>query len=365
MAVLQDYKCPCCGGSIEFNSQVQKMKCPYCDTEFEMDALKEYDQDLNNDAQNTDDMNWDTAAGTSWQEGETDGINVYVCKSCGGEIIGDSTTAATECPYCNNPVVIMGQFSGDLRPDYVIPFKLSKDDAKQALSNHLKGKLLLPKEFKDENKINEIKGVYVPFWLFDADADARIRYKATRVRTWSDSNYIYTKTSHYSATRAGSVGYERVPVDGSSKMPDDLMESIEPYNFSDAVDFQTAYLAGYVADKYDVSSEQSIQRANDRIKRSTEETFAATVQGYTTVSTEHSAIKLHNGKAKYALYPVWILNSTYKDEKFTFAMNGQTGKFVGDLPMDIGAFWKWLGILTAAGTALALLAITLYMNFGG
>ncbi len=365
MAVLQEYKCPCCGGAIEFNSSIQKMKCPYCDSEFEMEALKEFDQVLTDEAKGTDNMEWETQAGTEWQEGESENLRVYVCNSCGGEIIGDETTAATECPYCNNPVVMMGQFKGDLKPDYVIPFKLSKEDAKEGLRKHIKGKALLPRIFKDENHIDEIKGIYVPFWLFDAEADARIRYKATKIRHWSDSDYDYTKTSFFSVVRAGSVAFDRVPVDGSSKMADDLMESIEPYNFSEAVDFQTAYLAGYFADKYDVTAQQSIDRANTRIRRSTEETFASTVTGYTTVTTEHSAINLNNGKAKYALYPVWILNTTYKDKKYTFAMNGQTGKFVGDLPMDKGLFWKYWGIIAGCVTAAATLFITLFMNFGG
>ncbi len=365
MAVLQEYKCPCCGGAIEFNSSIQKMKCPYCDTEFEMDSLKEFDQELQNEATEQDNMEWETQAGSQWQEGEDDSLRIYVCNSCGGEIVGDETTAATSCPYCNNPVVLMGQFKGDLRPDYVIPFKLSKEDAKEGLKKHMKGKALLPKVFRSENHIDEIKGVYVPFWLFDADADARIRYKCTKVRCWSDSNYDYTKTSFFSVIRGGSVAFDKVPVDGSTKMADDLMESIEPYNFADAVDFQTAYLAGYLADKYDVNAEESITRANERIKRSTEQTFASTVEGYTSVATEHSSVNLHNGKAKYALYPVWLLNTTYKGQKYTFAMNAQTGKFVGDLPMDKGLFWKYWAVIAGCASAAVTLLITLFMNLGG
>lgn len=358
MSDLLEYKCPCCGGAIEFNSSIQKMKCPYCDTEFEMDVLKEYDEQLKQDQ--PDDMTWETEPGCEWQEGETEGMRVYVCQSCGGEVVGDETTAATSCPYCDNPVVMKGQFAGDLKPDFVIPFKLDKDAAKQGMLNHLKGKRLLPKSFKDENHIDEIKGIYVPFWLFDADADARIRYRATKVRSWSDSNYNYTETKHYAIFRAGNIGFERVPVDGSSKMADDLMESVEPFVFTDAVDFQTAYLAGYLADKYDVSADESITRANERVKKSTEDSFARTVQGYTTVVPENSNIRLSNGQAKYALYPVWILNTTWKDQKFTFAMNGQTGKFVGNLPLDKGAFARWLLSLTGIIGVVAFIAMYLW-----
>ena len=338
MQNMQEYKCPCCGGAIAFDSTLQKMKCPFCNMEFDMETLADYDTGLQ---EAPDSMEWETSAGSQWQKGETEGLRSYVCKSCGGEIVGDENTAATACPFCGNPVVLMGQFSGALKPDLVIPFKLDKKAAKAGLQKHLSGKRLLPKIFKDQNHIDEIKGVYVPFWLFDADADAHVRYRATKVRVWSDSNYNYTETSHYLVRRGGSVGFERVPVDGSSKMPDDLMESIEPYDFSDAVDFRTAYLAGYLADKYDVDAEQSIERANARVKKSTEEAFASTVQGYETVIAENSNIKLRDGKTKYALYPVWLLNTTWNGSKYTFAMNGQTGKFVGDLPVDKAAAARW------------------------
>ena len=128
MAALQEYKCPCCSGKIEFDPSLQKMKCPYCDTEFDMDTLKQYDDALTQDS--ADDMSWGSGAGSEWQEGETEGMRVYQCKSCGGEVIGDETLGATSCPYCGNPIVMMGQFAGDLKPDLVIPFKLDKKAAK-------------------------------------------------------------------------------------------------------------------------------------------------------------------------------------------------------------------------------------------
>lgn len=362
MPTLQEYKCPCCGGAIEFNSTLQKMKCPYCDTEFEMDTLAQYDAELQNDT--NDEMEWETTAGCEWQEGEADGLRSYICQSCGGEIIADENTAATTCPFCDNPIVMMKQFSGTLKPDLVIPFKLDKKAAKEGLLKHVSGKRLLPKIFKDQNHIDEIKGVYVPFWLFDTDADAQVRYRATKIRHYSDRNYDYTETRHFSVHRGGHIGFANVPVDGSSKMADDLMESIEPFDTSDAVDFQTAYLAGYLADKYDVTAEESISRANTRVKTSTEEAFASTVKGYTSVMAENSNIQLHGGKAKYALYPVWLLNTTWNGKHYTFAMNGQTGKFVGDLPVDTGAAVKWmLGL--SAGMSVLTYGIVLLLHFIG
>ena len=260
MAGMLEYKCPCCDGAIKFDSTTQKLKCPYCDTEFEVDALKGYDEDLK-DAKPSR-MNWTTPGG-GWAEGETAGLHTYACKSCGGEIVGDDTMAASACPFCGNPIVLTGQFAGDLRPDLIIPFKLDKKAAKEKLQEHLKGKTLLPKVFRSQNHIDEIKGVYVPFWLYDSDADAQLRFTATRTRCWSDDDYDYTETSYYSVRRDGVLGFDAVPVDGSSKMADDLMESIEPFAMQDAVAFNTAYLAGYVADKYDVDAKKSIDRKLD------------------------------------------------------------------------------------------------------
>lgn len=349
---LQQFKCPCCDGAIEFDTAAQRMKCMYCGNEFDIETLKAYDEALKEEP--ADNMNWDSSAGGEWASGEADGLRVYTCSTCGGEIVGDETTGATECPFCGNPVVMTSQFAGSLKPDLVIPFKLDKKAAMDALKNHYKGKILLPKIFKDENRIKEIKGIYVPFWLFDTDSNGFVRYRATKIRHWSDSNYNYTETRHYSVLRAGEIGFANVPVDGSTKMDDTLMESIEPFDISEAVSFETAYLSGFFADKYDVTSENSIVRANDRIKHSTEQVFASTVLGYSSVVPVSTNINLSNGTAKYALYPVWILNTKWEDKMYTFAMNGQTGRFVGDLPMDKSLFKKWLFGVAGAVSLVAL-----------
>ena len=352
MDTLLEYKCPACGGKLEFDSASQQMKCPYCDTQVDVAALQQQEQAI---LQVESSMEWESGAGGVWEAGETDGMKVYVCKSCGGEIVGDETTGAGECPFCGNPVVIAGTFSGALKPDMVIPFKVDKKAAKAALNNHLKGKLLLPRIFKDRNHIDEIKGLYVPFWLFDAGVNASIHYKGTKTRHWSDSSYNYTETSYFDIHRGGGIAFDAVPVDGSTKMDDALMESLEPFDLSQAVPFRPAYLSGYLADKYDVTESESVSRANERIKKSTEDAFRKTVAGYTSVTTEYSSIQLYNSKARYALYPVWILNTNWQGKKFTFAMNGQTGKFVGDLPMDRSRLLVFMGAAFAGVGALVFL----------
>ena len=119
MAELIEYKCPCCAAKIEWDSNAQKMKCPFCDSEFSIEELQSYDDVLaepETDTQNDPE--------SEWAAGETEGMRIYSCKTCGGQVIADETTGASQCPYCGNPVIMAGNFSGDLRPDFVIPFKL-------------------------------------------------------------------------------------------------------------------------------------------------------------------------------------------------------------------------------------------------
>lgn len=350
---MLQYKCPCCGGSIEFDSSLQKLRCPYCDTEFDVDTLRDFDSASRSTADN--DPNWESYGAESgsggWQDGETDNMVSYICRSCGGEVVGDANTAATICPFCGSNVIVTQKFAGELRPDYVIPFKIDKEGAKAALKKFMSGKKLLPDSFTDENRIDSIQGIYVPFWLYDADVDASMSFKATRLSHWSDSSYHYTRTSHFQVLRGGRIAFDRVPVDGSKKMDDTYMEALEPYNYSDMVDFATPYLAGYFADKYDVDANTGAPRANERIKNSTAEAFRNTVKGYSSCVTTGTNISLSNQNIKYALLPVWILNTKYKDEMYSFAMNGQTGKFIGKLPVDRAKYWKYWGIVFGA-TAL-------------
>lgn len=340
-----EYKCPNCGGKLVFDSASQMMKCPYCDAEFDPGDYIDVDAELE-DSEPSD--------GESAEEYFTDaeGLRMYVCESCGGEIVTDQTTAATSCPFCGNAVVLQGNLSGMLKPDIVVPFKYDRDQAKDALRNFYNKKKLLPTGFADENKIDEIKGVYVPFWLYSCDVDASVNYRATRTRAWSDFRYNYVETSHYRLSRSGTLGFDDVPVDGSTKMPDDIMESIEPFDWSEAVDFQTAYLSGFFADKYDVSADECEERASERMKTSTASAISATVGGYESITMENADMRLSNEHIKYGLLPVWMLTTSWNGTKYTFAMNGQTGKFTGKLPTSKSKAWGYFFGIAAAVTAV-------------
>lgn len=394
MPDVMEYKCPACNGTLAFDSQTQKMKCPYCDSVFDMAELKALDAGLDEPVPELTDVPQDHFAwdndNEAWNEQETAGMSVFSCQSCGGEIVGDSNMGATSCPYCGNNVVITERFRGALKPNYVIPFKLDKNAAKEKYKQHISKKFLLPKLFSSDNHIDEIKGIYVPFWVYDSKVNAFARFEAENTRVWSDSQYNYTEVTTYDVYRSGQMGFEHIPVDGSSKMPDDLMESIEPFDFHDAVPFQSSYLAGFFADKYDVDSKQSEARANERLRQSTVDVLRGTVQGYDSVvpfnrdtfrkkldqmedvsayadpfaatNNAASGIQMLEGKVAYALYPVYMLTTTYQGEKYTFAMNGQTGKFVGNLPVDKTKKNITFASVFAGASAVATLLLHLFLK---
>lgn len=335
METMTVYRCPCCGGEIQFDSEQQKLACPYCETTFEVETLKSYESQRQGIKE--DQMDWQSE--NSYEVLDDDSLVNYSCQHCGGEIIGNQQTIATTCPYCSSPVIMNENVSNQLRPNYVIPFKLDKKEAKIKLQEFFHGKPFLPKSFQKDSKLEEIKGIYVPFWVYSCMADVKQQYKASKVRHYSDSEYDYVETKYYSVVREGVVEFDNVPVDGSSKIDDEFMQSIEPFDFKEAVDFNSGYLAGYFADKYDENSNTSEKKANTRIKNTTNVIFANSVKGYCNKILENSSIDLKNKQVDYYLLPVWILNLSYKDKTYPLVLNGQTGKLIGDLPADMKQFW--------------------------
>lgn len=290
-----NYQCPACGGPLHFASAEQKLVCDYCDSRFEVEEVEA----LYRERQDKADAKADAAAATP--KPATDAAvqelaqNAgYICSSCGAELISDGTVAVTTCPYCGNPAVAPGQLSGDFSPDLVIPFKLGRDDVMAALKEHYKGKILLPKSFVTGNHIDEVQGVYVPFWLYGARVDGEVCFDATNETVTEESDRTVTTTDHYDAYRKGNISFKRVPVDGSSKMPDGHMDAIEPFDY-DA-------LRETVVDEYDDATVESKQL------------------DYTWEDSD------------YALFPVWMLSASWNGKSYLFAMNGQTGRMVGELP---------------------------------
>lgn len=359
-----NYQCPACGGPLRYDGAKALLVCDHCDSEF---ALADIEARYAAKQESAEERAQAVAgnAGGAAQAGaatEAESLNgAYVCSSCAAELVCDDTTAVSECPYCGNPVVAAGRFSGDFRPDLVIPFKLDRKAAESALAEHYKGKVLLPKSFAGGNRIKEVQGVYVPFWLMDADAAGSATFEATRTRRHYEGDDEVIETDHFNVEREGSVSFERIPVDGSSKMPDAHMDAIEPFDYGALVPYSVAYMPGFVANRYDEDAETCRGRAEKRIDTSVRQALENSIEGYDDVTCDSCEVEKNWADPVYALMPVWMLGTIWEGEQFLFAMNGQTGRLVGDPPVDkkkrtfigVGIFAAFFLICFAA------------VNFGG
>ena len=343
---VTNYQCPSCSGPLHWDATLQKLKCDFCGSTFSNAEIEEYYRAA---AQGTATIDVEVM---QWTEEEAKHLRAYSCPSCGAQLLCDENTAATSCPYCGNPTVVPAQFTGALKPDYVIPFKLTKDQAVDKLRDFYRGKPLLPKAFTAHNHIEEIKGVYVPFWLYDATVDVNAAYRAERVHTVQQGDELVTITEHYRLIRGGTVSFSGVPADASSKMPDDFMDSIEPFDYKEIVPFSMSYLPGYMADRYDVEPEVDAQRAENRMRNSTTSEIHKTIIGYSGVFPESQQLNIRRGTVHYALLPVWMLSTRWSGKNYLFAMNGQTGKMVGDMPTDYGKMILTFVLITVAGIVL-------------
>lgn len=354
------YKCPSCASPLEFSGEEQKLVCRACGNEYELEvieALNEADENQNSCRKEFD---WGEMRRMRSEENLENTVN-YVCSSCGAEIVTEIETAATKCPYCDNVVVLSDKLSGNLRPNLIIPFKIDRDGVLTAVHKMCRGKPLLPKNFIDENKLKEIQGMYVPFWLYGCRAEGTMTYNAIKVRTWSTEKYNFTETSHFFVKREGTLDFERIPVDGSLRMDNALMDSIEPFDWKDLCGFDSKYLSGFVADRYNDDADANLPRASARVETSAEQFFRSTVRGYASVSKRSEKIQLSNTSVKYAMLPVYLIKTKYNGKEYTYAMNGQTGKIVGQLPVSRGKFWGWFAGIAASITALlSMLSLLLF-----
>ena len=338
------YQCPACTGPLHFDGKLGKLKCDYCGSTYTVEEVKESYDSKNKAAVEADQaeaaaQSTGSAAADPMEastEWGADAVHMraYNCTSCGAELLSDDTTAASSCPYCGNPNVVPGKFDGKDRPDYVIPFKVEKNEAVEALKNYYKGRILLPGTFASSNHISEIKGVYVPFWMFSGEVESRMEFDADKVHTTRSGDTETTVTEHYTVFRDGLMRFKQIPVDASTKMPDDLMDSIEPYDYKALKPFEMEYMPGYLANKYDVSKQVCKERADQRAVNSTHNAIRNTVKGYDRVNVRTHNDKVTCGKVEYGMLPVWLLNTKWDGKDFLFAMNGQSGKMTGDLPVS-------------------------------
>ena len=321
---LLDNKCPSCGAKITFNPKNQRWDCEYCGSKYTLEEMQKY-----NNASSKKENESITPTGK-----KIDGLDVYRCKNCGAEVMADEQTTSTFCVYCGSTAILKDKINEGISPSRIIPFKKVKEDAITAFKGLSKGRPLMPKLFNDPKNLEKISGVYIPFWTYDLNVSGDIDFTAVDTKTWSDYNYRYTKTDTYLSKRNGNMEFNNILVDASTRFDDDLMDSIEPFSLDELTEYNHAYLSGFLAEKYDVSVEDAKERATSRAIQTAIDVCKESVIHQTKTVANNNLVTKDN-KNDYILLPVWMVNINYNNKKYTFAMNGQTGKLVGNIPLDI------------------------------
>ena len=348
------YNCPCCGAPLAFSGASGKLECASCGNSYDPDAIQAMSA-----SESADRLEFARST-ESFDASEAAQMQAYVCKGCGAELMTEDTTTATECPYCGSPTILPERIEGGVKPEKVIPFKVTKEDAQKQFEEYFKGKRLLPNIFlNSRNRIADMRKLYVPYWLFDCDAQADIVYDAEKRSTERRGDWEITHTRYYLVRRSGRMGFDSIPVDGSEKLDDKITESLEPYDLSAAVPFQPAVLAGALADHADVAADACEKRAVERVETSVSQAMRDTVNGYSSVSERSRSIHSDNGTATPVLMPVWLITTEKEGKTYTFAINGQTGKLTCDVPADTKKSLLWGGGVFAGVLALAALILAL------
>ena len=392
MATME-YKCPKCGAPISFNPDKQLFSCEYCGADTTVEEIQKlYAQQEQTETINEREVKHSEQeqqkAQAKGEEFDEDAIVSYVCPSCGAAVITAASTAATECYYCQNPVVLGSRLSGEYRPDFVIPFTLNKDKAVDAFMKFCGKKKFLPAGFANKTQVEKMQGVYFPYYYVDEQMQASMTATGKKVRHWTSGNRRYTETSTYRLFRTGDIEIRNVfeealrDKDSDKKVQPgqpmsnrqqnaqqamsyldqykaskrhEMLQCVHPFDVSKAQPFSMSYLSGFKAEKREIGRqdiEGDIARRMDEYAKSLLED---TMTGYEGVSSESYNDRTLNQIWRYTLLPVWIVTYKYKGEILPFAINGQTGKIYGKLPVAGGKLLLWGAIVAVIVFILATL----------
>lgn len=379
MSAVVHYKCPNCGADMAFDSGSGMLHCASCgrtdDIEkmiggntppdgteaYEMDEEDRkaqeaaFERDYEDASSEDEPTKYSTFQGNEAKE--------YHCNNCGAVLITEAQTTATTCSFCGAGVVISDRLTGNLAPVKVVPFTISKTQAQEAFKKWCKKGLLTPSDFMTADRIKNITGIYVPFWLYDLNGRGEVAATCTRVRTYTRGDWIYTETKYYHVYRKVDLNYLKVPCDASQKMDDQMMDKLEPYHYDQLKDFQMPYLAGYIAEKYDFDDTKLLPRIKERVMPYVDSYIRSTISGYTSVNIHHRDINIRQKNAYYTLLPVWMVCYDYQKAEHIFAMNGQTGKVVGKPPLSKGKIAGWFAGISV-GSFFLLRIISLFLGGG-
>ncbi len=357
MQTIVTYKCPNCDAGLLFDAEKQMFACEFC-----LSSFTEAELDNSETARKAEEK----AKETEEYRAE---ISEYRCASCGAEVIAEKNTAADFCYYCHNPIVLTDKVSGEFKPTKIIPFKFDKDGAKEHFCRFMKKKWFLPRDYLTEGTMENISGVYYPFWVTDADTDSSLHGVGKNIRTWRSGDYRYTETTTYAVERRGMIHFEDITTSAISTEDKKMLEGILPYPIDDYQDFSMPYLQGYVAKKRDIDRELLQPEVKNKMNSYADQILSKTARGFDRFEKTGLNVSILSSHWEYSLMPIWIMTykkkharKKHKDKTYIYAMNGSTGKIYGELPVSIPKLLlSALGIFAAVAGLMFLIGYNFFI----
>ena len=362
---MQKFNCKTCGAELYWDSEANCLKCEYCDSEYQVSEFEAAEQ---NDAKSQTDARSEMSEpqkadehAKATDDSVLDDLVVYQCSHCKAEIVTAKSTVATTCAFCGRAISITNKLVNDFRPDAIIPFEINEKEAKDIYKKYIRSTFLTPNEFGTEAVLKKMKGIYVPFWLhsFDSDTKATIYCENMTSHRRGDDKVIDHHMYHVTVEAQGS--FKDIPTDGLKHLDDALMDAIEPFSYSKLTEFNSAYMAGYYAEEYNENDKVTRERATDRATQTMRSQMEQEAGMYAVKRIKSYDEDLSKIQAKYTMLPVWLLNVTYKGKEYLYAINGETGKIVGKLPISVQKLLLALGASLAGSYVLATIVRFLTM----
>ncbi|MBE5885974.1 MAG: hypothetical protein E7284_06160 [Lachnospiraceae bacterium] len=317
------YKCPNCNGALEYDPVTDKLLCSFCGNGYSIQEVEgQTFRAQESISEIKEEINIEEEYGA---ESETMECQIYTCTSCGAQLMVKDAEVSTFCAYCGQPTIVFSRVSKELQPDYIIPFKFGKEQAIAGIRQHLKKGFLVPKAIKNF-EVEKVRGIYVPYKLYDIYYHDRQIMMATHREKNISKNYVYEAEGEY----------ENVMLDASDTLDDETTKRLEPYDLRLLRDFEPTYMSGFYADRADTASDAHKSRVVKRVGKMFDSEAKEDVSFFAGPVTKvlESNPNYEIKKDKYALLPAWFLTFRYQNEPYTILVNGQTGKVVGTVPID-------------------------------
>lgn len=310
------YKCPNCTTALIFNPATGRLECPSCQSSYSPKDFADADDFPSGEA--TQSFSTDTANDDKME------MNVYSCTACGAEIAVNGVESSTFCSYCGQPTIVFDRVSSAKKPDYILPFSVTKEQAIAKIRKHLSSGFFVPQEIKDFS-IEHIRGIYIPYWLYDIDYEDD-QYLSGVVK--SGKNTV-TRYFH----RAAKVTFHDLTLDASKQLSDESSQRLEPYRTDNLRPFESGYLSGFYADCFDSEQATLQYMAHQRSKALFDKKIENSINA-SSIRILKSQPRYNVLRSCYAMLPAWFLTFRYQDEPYTIMVNGQTEKVVGAVPYD-------------------------------